>query len=810
MKFACAPESRPLAGYTIKRAIDRGAFGEVYYALSDAGKEVALKLLHTNQEAELRGVSQCLNLKHANLVALYDIRRDDEGDAWVVMEYIAGESLEQRLSRVQGGLPVDEVLRWIDGFAAGIDYLHGKGIVHRDLKPANVFLDGGVVKIADVGLSKFMTPSRRSAQTESVGTVYYMAPEVAHGKYGRELDVYSLGVIAFEMLTGRVPFEGESTGEILMKHLAQPPDLSDIPERLRPVLARALEKDPAKRTPSAGRLAAEFRAAVTGAALPPVVAPDRVPSPEVGPLLAGSPARVAPTEESAGEVGTNVTSPVPVWLFPALFVGLLAGVMLQRASWPVRFKELTVVALAACVWKATEWWQARSLARHQARQGDPEAGPVNPIAQATFTGFLDHSFWTLRERLPAWVFVLATSLITAELSLLVVFGLSQMTAGVEPTGVAVVGLLSGAAIALLLVQRRNRSGRLSTNDEARVSVAEPAACATGLFRALPIVDRRKARFLLLFFPAWCVSGVIVVGLIRSGRGVSVDFLVPFAILMVGGLSAFFSARSRLAQQSMGGKSPASNGLLAPVIAQTVPVGAASVGSLPQQPPPLPTRFARAERADVVRAIGPRWSELFTSLAAACVLSAMVSTGLALLLPEWDAGWLALRAEPQVLSLAISTAIAASLLLAGVWWLERVPGRVRKQRTLLVVLGLLAGASVFLVDGLLGVGPAFAEPGYPGAIIDQLGRHRLVVENRATLIGMMLYFGLLFGARSWWDVLSYRRKERFDFWNALATVVIACLVVWVIQFPPTQAFLWGVTLALVLPLAATLREVKSKK
>jgi len=264
MKFTFAPEATPLAGYTIKRAIDRGGFGEVYYALSDSGKEVALKLLQRNQQVELRGVRQCLNLKHPNLVTIFDIRSDADEDHWVVMEFVAGKSLEQVLDDYPNGMPLPEIQSWLSGIAAGIGFLHDRGIVHRDLKPANVFRENGVVKIGDVGLSKFITPSRRSAQTESVGTVYYMAPEVARGKYGSELDVYSLGIILFEMLTGKVPFDGESTGEILMKHLTEAPDLSRVAAQFRPVLARALDKDPQKRTPGAMQLAEDFSRAVAG------------------------------------------------------------------------------------------------------------------------------------------------------------------------------------------------------------------------------------------------------------------------------------------------------------------------------------------------------------------------------------------------------------------------------------------------------------------------------------------------------------------------------------------------------------------
>jgi len=262
MKFALAPESRPLEGYTIKRAIHRGGFGEVYYALTDAGKEVALKLLHNNLEVELRGVSQCLNLKHPNLVTIFDMRQDADEDHWIIMEYVGGKGLHEVLQENPEGLPLNEVFRWLHGMTAGLSFLHDRGLVHRDLKPANVFCDADQVKIGDVGLSKYISESRRSAQTQSVGTVYYMAPEVARGRYGREVDVYSLGVILYEMITGHVPFEGETTAEILMKHLTAEPDLSVLPEKLRPVLAAALEKDPDRRISDVEELERRFRKAI--------------------------------------------------------------------------------------------------------------------------------------------------------------------------------------------------------------------------------------------------------------------------------------------------------------------------------------------------------------------------------------------------------------------------------------------------------------------------------------------------------------------------------------------------------------------
>ncbi len=143
--------------------------------------------------------------------------------------------------------PEEERLFWFRGIASGVSYLHEHGIVHRDLKPGNIFLDDRTVKIGDYGLSKFISCSRRSGQTESVGTFHYMAPEIGKGVYGKEIDVYALGVMLYEMLTGELPFDGESSQEIIMKHLTASPDLTRIDARYRETIRRALQKDPDQR-----------------------------------------------------------------------------------------------------------------------------------------------------------------------------------------------------------------------------------------------------------------------------------------------------------------------------------------------------------------------------------------------------------------------------------------------------------------------------------------------------------------------------------------------------------------------------------
>ena len=195
-----------------------------------------------------------MNLKSPHLVTIFDVKHNDKGQPFVLMEYVAGPSLRDLIDESPGGLGAQKAAFFLREIAKGLSYLHDCGIVHRDLKPANIFYENGYVKIGDYGLSKAISADHHQSQTVTVGTVHYMAPEVGAGKYDRSIDIYALGVLLYEMLTGHVPFKGDTPSEVLYKHLSSTPELDEIEEPFRAAISKAMVKDPAERYQSVNDL----------------------------------------------------------------------------------------------------------------------------------------------------------------------------------------------------------------------------------------------------------------------------------------------------------------------------------------------------------------------------------------------------------------------------------------------------------------------------------------------------------------------------------------------------------------------------
>jgi len=267
--------------YRILRKLGTGGMANVYLAEDEVlGRRVAIKILDDRHAGDdqfverfRREAKNAASLSHPNIVSIYD-RGEAEGTYYIAMEYLDGRSLKE-LIVARGPAPVHVAVDYARQILAAIRFAHRHGIVHRDIKPHNVLVDGeGRLKVTDFGIAR----AGASQMTEAgsiIGTAQYLSPEQAKGApVDQTSDLYSVGVVLYELLTGVVPFSGDTPVEIAMKHLSaipEPPSVkrAEVPRDLDLVVMRALAKDPAERYHSAEEMDADLRRVSRGVAISP-------------------------------------------------------------------------------------------------------------------------------------------------------------------------------------------------------------------------------------------------------------------------------------------------------------------------------------------------------------------------------------------------------------------------------------------------------------------------------------------------------------------------------------------------------------
>lgn len=252
-----------IPGYEVINKLGGGVFGAVFKARKQSiGKFYAVKFLKVEDEKikeavlrELEGLKYFAQIDHPNLVSIED-KGEVDGIPFIVMGYAGDETLKRRLE--SRSLDTDETLDIFRQVCEGVQALHEKSIVHFDLKPGNVFLKGSIARVGDYGLSRLMSESRNTLSFGR-GTPYYMAPEMLRKKGDKRSDIYSLGILLYECLTGEVPFKGDSEWEVLKKHEVEEVRFpKSVDARFRDVVRKCLAKNPDDRYQSAKELLASL------------------------------------------------------------------------------------------------------------------------------------------------------------------------------------------------------------------------------------------------------------------------------------------------------------------------------------------------------------------------------------------------------------------------------------------------------------------------------------------------------------------------------------------------------------------------
>ncbi|MDZ4767733.1 MAG: serine/threonine-protein kinase [Chloroflexota bacterium] len=268
---------KKLGKYTVTASLGQGGMATVYVGhQDDIDRDVAIKVLapHPGQDARFVGrfrqeARTIARLQHPHILPVYDYG-DEDNILYLVMAYIRGGTLSERIRR--GALNISETDRLIHEIGGALDYAHRQNVVHRDIKPANILLDReGHALLTDFGIAKLMEESSGLTGTGNlVGTPSYMSPEQAQSvEVDHRSDLYSLAVVAFEMLTGRQPFPGDTAMQTVLKHISAPPPLHMLPPTFVPVIGKALAKAPQDRYQSVADFVNDFSRAARGEMIVP-------------------------------------------------------------------------------------------------------------------------------------------------------------------------------------------------------------------------------------------------------------------------------------------------------------------------------------------------------------------------------------------------------------------------------------------------------------------------------------------------------------------------------------------------------------
>jgi len=277
--------------YQIIEELGKGGMGKVYKVLDTKIKEkVALKLLKSEIASDKKTIERFSNelkfarkIRHENVCQMYDLN-EEKGIHYITMEYVSGDDLKSMI-RMMGQLSPGQVISIAKQVCDGLAEAHKLGVIHRDLKPQNVMLDKeGNARIMDFGIARSLKAKGITGAGVMIGTPEYMSPEQVEGKdVDQRSDIYSLGVILYEMVTGRVPFEGDTPFTIGVKHKSETPEdpkkfNTQLPEDLSQVIMRCLEKDRENRYQSAGEVRSELTNIEKGIPTTERVVPERKPS----------------------------------------------------------------------------------------------------------------------------------------------------------------------------------------------------------------------------------------------------------------------------------------------------------------------------------------------------------------------------------------------------------------------------------------------------------------------------------------------------------------------------------------------------